>query len=294
MSNIDNIVALPGRGGLISYKGYPYRHIVMVNQEGKITGEPYTYQNQSPVTGLLYMDNWVYIIQIDGTISKISQELCTKAAPTGKLQAASLKDVDDLYMTSTCKVGEESIYPGVVIHDGLLLLTNYDKGTVFTFNMVTETVEEVKLSGLRGPSHVSCFIRDGEPVCVVTEGRSCSVGLYNSDWKLVRKINRESCQQGQVSNQEGHLSHSLSYHDEHQSHPMCAILLPNDHLLVAEFYKRTITEFTWEGEYVKDLMTFNEDSYIPWNLNFQGQTLWVLLYDRKKRVYSVSHYEIFE
>ena len=127
------MVALPGDRAIAAYRdvgdkmnvaytdGYD-RYVTMIDSSGKATGKPYSCYSDIWVTGLIYYQPWVYIIQKDGTITKIRENLHPDTASVVRVPVMSYGD----------------IYPGDVIQEDVILLTDRNVRTVFTYNMKTK------------------------------------------------------------------------------------------------------------------------------------------------------------
>ena len=123
---IDSVVAVSENRAIATYRDGDNRNVTMIDSSGEATGKPYIYRSNSKVTGLIYYQDWVCIIHRDGTITKIREDLHPDTASVVREKSYG------------------SIYPGDMIQEDLILLTESDKGTVFTYNMKTE-IEETKI-----------------------------------------------------------------------------------------------------------------------------------------------------
>ena len=82
----------------------------MFNERGEsIINEEFPFESGSTITGILYFDPSIYMIQHDGTITKIREDL--------NRSTASIADIQS-----------DSIYPGYVVKDDTLMLANSRKG----------------------------------------------------------------------------------------------------------------------------------------------------------------------
>ena len=229
------MVVLQGNRAIAAYHRVAYSYVTMIDSSGKATGKPYTWRSDRQVTGLIYYQPWVYIIQIHDTITKIREDLHPGTASVVREQSDGF------------------LYPGDVIQEDVILLTNQNKRTVFTYNMNTKK-EETKLTGLIDPVHVFRCDMNSQPVYVVTEWLGCHIKIYNSDWNLMREFGRRGRGDGELRN------------------PSCSVILPNGDLLVADTGNHRISQFEQEGVFVKHLIT---GLYQPRFMSFRDSMLWV-------------------
>ena len=249
-------MALPGGGWAIAADRSRHRYdndnryVTMINSSGMVIGESYTWMSDKPVTGLIYYQPWVYIIERDDTITKIREDLDPDTASVVKVKSdeAITKIRKDLHHTDSI------IHPGDIIQKDVLLLTNRTKGTVFTYNMNTMK-EKTKITGLAHPVHVFRCDMDGQPVYVVTERFDCKIKIYNSQWNLMREFGRPGSQDGELMT------------------PECTVILPNGDFLVADTWNNRISQFRKDGIFVKHLIT---GLYMPTWMSFRDFMLWVV------------------
>ena len=84
----------------------------MFNKSGEHTkNKEFSFESRSTITGILYFDPWIYMIQHDGTITKIREDLSRSISLAG-IQAGG-------------------IYPGYVVKEDILMLANSKKGIKF-------------------------------------------------------------------------------------------------------------------------------------------------------------------
>ena len=231
------MVALPGDRAIAAYWDVDKANVTMIDSFGMATGKPYTLRTYSQVTGLIHYHPWVYIIEKDGFITKISEDLNSDTASV-------VREKSDGY-----------IHPGDVIQEDVILLINRREGTVFTYNMKTKK-EEIKITGLNDPVHVFRCDMDGQPVYVVTKGGGgCHIKIYNSDWNLMREFGRRGRGDGELW------------------YPECTVILPNGDLLVADTGNNRISQFKQDVVFVKHLITGLDE---PTWMSFRDSMLWVV------------------
>ena len=229
-------MALTGDRAIAAYRDGDNRNVTMIDSSGKATGKPYMCWRTSEITGLIYYQPWVYIIQWNGTITKLREDLHPDHASVVKVKSYG------------------HIHPGDVLQEDLILLTNQFEGTVFTYNMKTET-EETKITDMDEPAHVFQCEMDGQPVYVVTEFSGCHIKIYNSDWNLMREIGSRGSQDGELVG------------------PQCTVILPNGDLLVADCWNNRISQFKQDGVFVKHLIIWIDR---PRWMSFRDSMLWVI------------------
>ena len=256
------VVALSGGEAFVAFREKSNNEIKLtkLGKDGRKTGRIYKCETKrkSYVTGLLYSDPYVFIIQEDGNVTKINGNTLTRCEYTKKVPARGL------YPGELIKINQES---------DELLLTDYGKGEVFIYNTKTE-YKDIKIRGLEGPVKAVRDCNLCEVLYIVTEYDGCSVKLYSEEWSLLEKIcGREADSQLQLSR------------------PLSAVMITNQNLLIADRNNNRVVEVTWEGKFVKELLSTN-DVCFPMAMSYQEGRLWIVA--MKNGLKDVTAYTIFD
>ena len=140
-----------------------------------------------------------------------------------------------------------------VIDPDLLFLTDLIKGEVFSFRFSTQQKQILVKEQLSHITSVSYgFDVNNNALYIVCFNYKRIVNVYNSDWEYVRSIGN-----GELRS------------------PMAAIVSPMDTIIISDFLKGSVFEYTPEGELVRTLVSVKN----PYALSFNYPYLWVLNYE---------------
>ena len=175
------------------------------------------------VRGLL--NNNLYFIFDNGKLVKIDIN------DTSTAQVYVVPDVREVK-----NGGSLSYDPSVIIHPDLLLLADWDKGEIFSYN-VTSKQKVVHLTDLVNPFSVSFMIYNSHLYYIVCDYWNHQVLVYNSTWGLYTTLGGYGSKDGQLDT------------------PVSAIGLPNGSIVVSDQKNNRICLFTIHGEFVRHLLT---------------------------------------
>ena len=235
MGSVSAVLALPEGEVILSHNEY-YRnnkqHVVRLDHTGKTSCKLYI--SDKVIAGLTLQDDQVVILHRDGTLTWI--------------QIKDGSKMDQYKVNVKCLAG------GIALDNDTLLLVDHgdshyrrSDGRVFTFSKSSRKTTDM-VNNLNRPTSVDKTLINNEVVYVVSENES--VGIYNHDWTLQRSVTRE-----------GHK----------RFNPYSAIVLSNNTMLVSDYEKHCISEFTLDGQFLaeKDKMEY------PSNISLYHPYVWI-------------------
>ena len=276
MTGFWSVAALPDGGAFVNnnVRSNDTEQVLRVNVTGQVIQHVYQcvrcYFNASgllvpSITGLLVLHNNLYVIYNNGTLIEININ------NTNTVQVYQVPDVK--WMVN---YGSLSYHPSVITHPDLLLLADWAKGEIFSYN-VTSKNKQVHLTGLGGPNSVSFMTYNSHLYYVVCEWGHHQVHVYNSNWGLYQTL-------GGVG--------SLPFPgirfvgDGQLSYPHTAIGLPDGSVIISDTDNHRVSLFNIKGRFVRHLLTRSDGLYKPyymsislpylWLIDYQGSDIWRL------------------
>ena len=208
--------------------------------------------------GLLVLNNNLYVIYGNGTLLEF-----------------------DINNTTTVQVyqvpgvwwmrhhGSLSYHPSVITHPDLLLLTDWNKGEIFSYN-VTSKNKQVHLTGLSRPYSVSFMTYNSHLYYVVCEKGRHQVLIYNSTWGLFKTLGG-----GTYGSGDGQLLN-----------PFTAIGLPDGSVIISD--SNGVCLFTFNGKYVPYLI----EQPHSWAMSISLPYLW-LIAERGWSILRLYRYKLY-
>ena len=248
MTYIYRVAALPDGGAFVyNYVSSNYtRQVWRVNGTGQVI--QHVYQCVGCIKeGLLVLNNNIYVIYWNGRLVEININ------NTNTIQVYQVPDVRGI-----THYGSLSYHPSVITHPDLLLLADYDKGEIFSYN-VTSKNKQVHLTGLSRPSSVSFMTYNSHLYFVVCERDHHQVLIYNSTWGLYKTLG------GTRGSGDGQLSH-----------PWSAIGLPDGSLIISDTGNHRVSLFNIKGRFVRHILTQSDGLSYPQAMSISLPYLWVV------------------
>ena len=176
MTGIRYVAALPDGGAFVFNYVRSNRtdQVLRVNVTGQVIQHVHQCVRCYSITGLLVLNHNLYVIYVNGTLLEFDIN------NTNTVQVYQVPDVG--WMAHR---GSLSYHPSVITHPDLLLLADWDKGEIFSYN-VTSKNKQVHLTGLSLPTSVSFMTYNSHLYYVVCEGHQ--VLIYNSTWSLYKTL----------------------------------------------------------------------------------------------------------
>ena len=159
---------------------------------------------------------------------------------------------------------------GIRIDDDQVLLVDKDKGEVITYNMKTRN-KHVVIDKLKVPTSVDKAVTDQGVFYIVNEWRAHTVRVYNDRWRLVTSIGG-----GRLNN------------------PQTARVLPDNTIIVTDYYNHRISRFTIQGDFIDHVIKQSDGIRNPTRLAVQYPYVWVNYSDELFRPSNIKCYQIYQ
>ena len=248
MTFISRVAALPDGGAfVINYVSSNSTHqLLKVNVTGQVIQILYQCVTCYFIDGLLVLNNNLYVIHRNGTLLEFD------ISNTTTVQVYQVPDVRDMR-----HYGSLSYHPSVITHPALLLLADWGKGEIFSYN-VTSKNKQVHLIGLKNPSSVSVMTYNSHLYYVVCEQWNNQVFIYDSTWGLC-KILGDTGGPG----------------DGQLNSPISAIGLPDGSVIISDWGNYHVCLFTIDGKFVRHLITQSDGLIYPQAMSVSLPYLWI-------------------
>ena len=260
MTEIWWVAALPDGGAFVNnyVSSNNTRQVLRVNVTGQVIQHVYqcVWCN---LRGLLVLNNNLYVIYRNGTLVEIDIN------NTNTVQVYQVPDVRVMI-----HYGSLSYHPSVITHPDLLLLADWSKGEIFSYN-VTSKNKQVHLTGLSDPTSVSFMTYNSHLYYVVCEADRHQVLIYNSTWSLYKTLGGEGSGDGQLDN------------------PQSAIGLPDGSVIITDRYNHRVSLFNIRGRIVRHILTRSDGLSYPGDMSISLPYLW-LIDDQGWPTYYLSSY----
>ena len=140
--------------------------------------------------------------------------------------------------------GSLSYHPSVITHPDLLLLADWIKGEIFSYN-VTSKNKQVHLTGLGVPFSVSFMTYNSHLYYVVCDWGHHQVNVYNSTWGLYKTLGGYGSGDGQLKE------------------PQSAIGLPDGSVIIADSGNYRVSLFNIQGRFIRHILTRSDGLSYP-------------------------------
>ena len=254
MTDIWSVAALPDGGAfVINYvSSNETLQVLRVNVTGQVIQHVHQCVRCS-VVGLLVLNKNLYVIHHHGTLTEFDIN------NTKTVQVYQVPDVGSMINT-----GSLSYHPSVTTHPDLLLLVDYWKREIFSYNVTSKT-KEVHLTGLNWVRSISFIIYNSHIYYVVCEPGSHQVHVYNSTWALYKILGGRGSGDGQFER------------------PYSAIGLPDGSVIISERNNKRLSLYTIQGKFVRHLLTQSDGLSYPQDMSISLPYLWMQDYGRLYR-----------
>ena len=252
MNDVRTVLVLPDGGVVVSnYRNGMYS-VVRLDNEGSTVVHLYTSPEQ--INRLIKMnDEEILVLQKDGTIIRL--KLVHGAVVLYKVDSTDLED-------------------GTLIDKNTLLLADYRKKVVFTYNLSTK-ISEVKVEGYL-PACVTRLETKQGLFYAVCSWSTHQVHVYSSSWKLRWSVGGKGSDFGQLN------------------FPYDVILLPTNTLLVADNWNNRVSEFSLQGCFIRHVLQKTDGIDLPKVLSYQHPYLWVVYYNRTRKSRQLKSFQIYK
>ena len=264
MTWIHRVAALPDGGAFVIniVRSNRTRQVWRVNVNGQVIQHVYQCVG-CELRGLLVLNNNLYVIYRNGTLLEININ------NTNTVQVYQVPDVREMV-----HYGSLSYHPSVITHPDLLLLADWVKGEIFSYN-VTSKNKQVHLTGLRGPSSVSFMTYNSHLYYVVCEYAHHQIHVYNSTWSLYQTLG------GNKGSGDGQL-------DE----PHSAIGLPDGSITVSDYNNHRVSFFNIKGSFMRHILTRSDGLSYPQAMSVSLPDLW-LIFSPESNIFRLYRYKLY-
>ena len=226
--------------------------VVRINKQGQTVKELYDCEDSvtcSNITSLLIVGSNLCVIHSNINVgASVTAQISVICIQTGKVM--KVYQIPD---AGTAGNYGSLFWDTSVTDPDLLFLTDLIKGDVFSFRFSTQQkhiLVKEQISHLTSVSYG--FDINNKALYIVCFNYKRIVNVYNFDWEYVRSIGN-----GELMS------------------PMAAIVSPMDTIIISDFLKGSVFEYTIEGELVCTLVYIKN----PYALSFNYPYLWVLNYE---------------
>ena len=273
MTWIRWVAALPDGGAFVyNYvRSNDTRQVSRVNVTGQVIQHVYQcvrcFYDESgrlytSITGLLVLNNNLYVIHENGTLIEININ------NTNTVQVYQVPDVRVMVHH-----GSLSYHPSVITHPDLLLLADWAKGEIFSYN-VTSKNKQVHLTGLSSPSGVSFMTYNYHLYYVVCDWLHVQVHVYNSTWGLYQTLGGTGSGDGQLY------------------FPYSAIGLPDGSVIISDTDNHRVSLFNIKGRFVRHLLSRSDGLSDPGYMSISLPYLWLIDYQGSD-IYRLYRYKLY-
>ena len=264
MTWIYYVAALPDGGAFVyNYVRSNYtRQVWRVN----VTGQVIQLVHQCVrciIGGLVVLNNNLYVIYRYGRLVEISIN------NTNTVQVYQVPDVRVMIHT-----GSLSYHPSVITHPDLLLLADYLKDEIFSYN-VTSKNKQVHLNGLSYPTSVSFMTYNSHLYYVVCDSGNHQVSIYNSSWGLYKTLG------GNKGSGDGQLDS-----------PQSAIGLPDGSIIISDSWNDRVSLFNIKGRFIRHILTRSDGLSDPDAMSISLPYLWLTDYQGSD-IYRLYRYKLY-
>ena len=249
MTEIRWVAALPDGGAFVFNYVYSNRteQVLRVNVTGQVIQHVYQCVGCTYIDGLLVLNNNLYVIYGNGTLLEFDIN------NTNTVQVYHVPGVRRLVHW-----GSLSYHPSVITHPDLLLLADWIKGEIFSYNLTSKN-KQVHLTGLYAPTSVSFMTYNSHLYYIVCEWGGYQVLIYNSTWSLYKTLG------GNKVSGDGQLDR-----------PTSAIGLPDGSIIISDTDNGRVSLFNIKGKFVKHILTRSDGLSGPEAMSISLPYLWLI------------------
>ena len=226
--------------------------VLKLNSKGRVIKNIYTCI-RCYFTGLLVVGDLFYIIHNNGTLlqARVSDGLTMSVFSVPTPRYGWVTHRGSLYN-----------HPGTIPDKDTLILCDFNKGQVFTYNLSTKQklVRLTRTHRNTNYNSVSYFFQKNMTFFIVCDYGRSQVYVYNATWHLVRSIGRPGSADGELKN------------------PQAAIVSEENTIIVSDTENHRVSEFSFDGKFLGHLLVKSDGIYRPNALSFSYPYLYLTLY----------------
>ena len=255
LGDLYNMLPLQDGTVLVHHYKDNKRHVSRLSDRGEVIRDLIT--TDKGIRGFILMSNNECLILHTNSLQRVRIE-------DGQVLGSGYKVPD---------VG--GLCDGIRIDDDQVLLVDYYKGEVITYNMKTRN-KHVVIDKLDSPSSVDKAVTDQGVFYIVNEYRAHTVSVYNDRWRLVTSIGGQGYSDGRLNN------------------PQTARVLPDNTVIVADYDNNRISRFTIQGDFIDHVIKQSDGISQPTRLAVQYPYVWVVYGDGIFTSYNIKCYQIYQ
>ena len=241
-TTFNRVCALPGGEAVVNnYTNSVHQQVLRINSQGQVVKMLYDCPGCTRINGLIRLGGDLFVIQINGTVIQINLN------NTSQINIYHIQGVHELF-----HLGSFFYDPDLIPDKDLLLLPDY--ADIFSYRLSNKE-KTIHIRKLKEPISVTYSFYNNSTFYVICEWRGHQIGVYDSNWNLVRTFGRKGKGDGELN------------------HPQAAIMTPEGTVIVADRYNNRVSEFSMEGRFLKHIITGLDE---PTSLSMSPPYLWVV------------------
>ena len=231
---------LPLQDGTVLVNHYKdnKHHVMRLSDRGDVIRDLITTDKR--ITGFILMsNNECLILHEDGSLQSVRIE-------DGQVLGSGYKVPDRWGLVDGIRIDDDQV----------LLVDGTNKGQIFIYDLKTRN-KHVVIDKLRYPTSVDKAVTDQGVFYIVNEHYAHTFRVYNDSWKLVTSIGGEGDSDGRLNN------------------PQTARVLPDNSIIVADYWNNRISRFTIQGDFIDHVIKQSDGIRNPRRLAVQYPYIWV-------------------
>ena len=236
LGHLYNMLPLQDGTVLVRHKKDNKHHVIRLSDSGDVIRNMIT--TNKYITGFILLSNNECLILHKDSLQRVRIE-------DGKVLGSGYEVPD-----------AGGLVDGIRIDDDQVLLVDYKKGEVITYNMKARN-KHVVIDKLKEPRSVDKAVTDQGVFYIVNECGAHTVRVYNDRWRLVRSI-------GGCGGEDGHLKY-----------PQSARVFPDNTIIVTDYDNHRMSRFSIQGEFINHVIKQSDGITEPTRLTVQYPYVWV-------------------
>ena len=228
------------------------RHVSRLSDRGEVIRKLIT--TDKDITGFILMSNNESLILHKDSLQRVRIE-------DGQVLGSGYNIPDVKWLNDGIKIDNDQV-----------LLVDRDKGEVITYNMKTRN-KHVVIDKLTYPTSVDKAVTDQGVFYIVNEEGANTVSVYNDRWRLVTSIGGKGDSDGRLND------------------PQTARVLPDNTVIVSDWYNDRISRFTIQGDFIDHVIKQSDGIRDPYRLAVQYPYVWV---SEGHPHYNIKCYQIYQ
>ena len=190
----------------------------------------------------------------------MSKTECLILHEDGVILRVKLKDGKEVAKYEVPRV--KQIVDGLKIDDDFILLLDFGRGKLYSYDLKKKE-KKIILKKLKRPMSIDKADTDYGTFYILTEQKAHRVNVYDEDGKRITRIGGRGPEDGKLD------------------HPGSARFLPDNTIVVSDFWNRRISRFNIHGKFLEHLLTPKHKIMYPGRLAVQHPNIWVAYEDER-------------